>query len=113
VSCAKKATEYHSQWKEDAHFGGWFDRLTMTYLFPYPSLNILIKTILAFATLFSMGVPAFALAESYNPHLGETGIIQTPYSMRGRFLFINRISRRTLLQSIIQSQPVWQEKEIV
>jgi len=76
-------------------------------------MNIVTKIILALSTIFFLGAPAFALAAPFNPHLGETGIIQTPYSMRGQFIFINRVSRRTLLQTIIQSEPAWQEKEIV
>ncbi|HVW66849.1 MAG TPA: hypothetical protein VHA78_03930 [Candidatus Peribacteraceae bacterium] len=76
-------------------------------------MHTLIKLIITLSTIFFLGAPAYALADTFNPHLGETGIIQTPYSMRGQFIFINRVSRRTLLQTIIQSEPTWQEKEIV
>lgn len=76
-------------------------------------MNSLIKSALTLITILSLGMPALASASSFNAHLGETGIIQTPYSIRGRFLFINRISRRTLRQSIIQAEPVLYPKEIV
>lgn len=47
----------------------------------------------------SLLTPAFAYAFSVS---AEEAVFETPVSMRGRFIFVTRISRRSLLKAVAE-----------
>lgn len=49
----------------------------------------------------SLMTPAFAYAFSVS---AEEAVFETPVSMRGQFIFVTRISRRSLLKAIAEAE---------
>lgn len=55
-------------------------------------------------TVISLGLPAGTAAYSEGMYNIGTGIFQTPLSAKGRFVFVQKISRRLLRQLVAEHQ---------
>ncbi len=58
--------------------------------------------LLSFSTLFSVAVPVTVSACGVEGEVMGTGFMATPVSMKGQFIFVNRISRRMLLHTVAE-----------
>lgn len=67
-------------------------------------MHTLRLSLMTFATVISIGTPASALACGPSKAMEGSGYMMTPVSMMGRFVFINRISRRSLRQAVAEQQ---------
>ncbi len=63
-------------------------------------------SLMTLATVISMAIPALASAHSVNDNrsMEGNGFMMTPVSLMGRFVFVNRVSRRTLRQAVAEQQ---------
>lgn len=60
--------------------------------------------LLSFSTLLSVAVPVTVSACGAEGENMGGSFIQTPVSMRGQFIFVNRVSRRTLRHAVAEQQ---------
>lgn len=73
---------------------------TRTSLLPF--MHSLRLSVLAITTMFSVALPMSASAN--NQSSCGTGFMATPVSMRGHFVYVNKISRRMLRDAVAQRQ---------
>lgn len=70
----------------------------------YLALRLAIIT--GFVASFWLSLPAPVRASEPVSSGTGGGYFATPYMLRGQFVFINRVSRRTLLRSFVKKAPV-------
>jgi hypothetical protein len=73
------------------------------------------RIVLALISGSMMLSPVFvhACGDGMDMSYGDGGIIQTPVSAKGRFIFVTKISRRQLREAVALSQQMYRPRTLV